>query len=263
MLVASDNIQITRKKISDALIAKDPAPIQKIVLKCQRNGADIIDINTGPLGKNAEEDMAFFINAVQDVTHLPLMIDTANPDAMAAGLSCCSNKTIINGFSLEPDKMNRILPLAKKYDSDIVGYLLTEKSRVPGDRNERLEIAISLFNAVTHQGLNPSNLIIDPVLVPLIWDNGTFQAMEVIEVVRTLHDLLGFPVRTIIGLSNLTSGHGPLNEKRTMEKTYAGMIAGAGIDIILMNTNHIETMAIAKNGSTLHKKSVFAWGSAS
>lgn len=43
-------------------------------------------------------------------------------------------------------------------------------------------------------------MIIDPVVAPLVWQDGNLQNMEVLEVIRTLPDLLGFPVRTIAGM---------------------------------------------------------------
>ena len=63
MLFAADNIQITRKIVADALNSFNPGPIQEIVRACEKHGADIIDINSGHLGKNAVEKMMFFVHA--------------------------------------------------------------------------------------------------------------------------------------------------------------------------------------------------------
>ncbi len=49
------------------------------------------------------------METVQGVTDLPLLLDTTNPVALEAGLQQCRQKAIINGFSLEPDRLEYIL----------------------------------------------------------------------------------------------------------------------------------------------------------
>ena len=48
---------------------------------------------------------------------------------MKVGLKIAKNWVIIKGFSLEPLKLERILPLAKEYNVDIVGFLLYPDNR--------------------------------------------------------------------------------------------------------------------------------------
>lgn len=67
---------------------------------------------------------------------------------------------------------------------------------------------MELYNEFQNAGLDKDRLIIDPVVVPVLWENGNIQAMEVMSVIKTLPDLLGFDVRTIAGVSNLTTGKG-------------------------------------------------------
>lgn len=87
MKLIADNLRITRPEIRRALQRMDPEPVQALVKSCEARGAWAIDVNTGPLGKQADISMTFFIEAVQAVTDLHLLIDTANPDAMAAGVA--------------------------------------------------------------------------------------------------------------------------------------------------------------------------------
>lgn len=107
MKLVADNIRITKASVQDALDRKDPVPIQDMSRQCTAAGAHAIDINTGPLKKDPETAMSFFVRAVQDVTDLPLVIDTTNFVAMAAGLAAAVNPVIINGISLEPVKLEK------------------------------------------------------------------------------------------------------------------------------------------------------------
>lgn len=260
MKLIADNLRITKTDIREALKALDPEPVQALVKLCAAKGAWAIDVNTGPLGKFPAEGMAFFIEVVESVTDLPLLIDTANPAAMEAGLNAANNRAIINGFSLEPGKLERILPLAREFDADIVGFLLYPDSRVPKDEPQRFEIALELFEQAEAAGVAKERIIIDPVVPPLVWADGIVQARAVLNVIRTLPDLLGFPVRTIAGLSNLTSGAADRNKKNLMEQSYVAMLASAGLDYLLLDILNNRTETAARASGILAGEDLFSWG---
>jgi len=69
-------------------------------------------------------NLLLIIFKFQDVSDLPVLLDTANASAIRSGLQANCKTAIINGFSLEPKKLKYILPLAKEFNVDIIGYLL-------------------------------------------------------------------------------------------------------------------------------------------
>lgn len=259
MQIIADNIQITDERIAAALSAMDPSPVQDLAKRAVKAGADAIDINPGPLTRDGEEKMAFMVETVQKVCNLPLCLDTVNPSAMAAGLKQCRERPIINGFSLEPAKIEEILPLAATFDCDIIGFLLHPDGTVPRDAQERLALAVQLYEAFSKEDIDPQRLLIDPVLVPLIWEDGPRQAMEVLTVIRTLPELLGWPVRTVAGLSNLTSGRGPKEKKCLLESSYLPMLASAGLGTVLMNIFHQDTVSAARACNVITRQGTFSW----
>jgi len=261
MLIIADNLHIVRSDIARAVEQMDPAPIQRLVRHCIQAGAQAIDINPGPLSRQAETRMAFIVETVQAVTDLPLMLDTTNPAAMAAGLRACRNPAIINGFSLEPVKIEGMLPLAKQFDADIIGYLLHSDSRVPIEQDEMMGLAVDLFAVYTGAGLSPERLIVDPVITPLSWQDGVRHNQAVLALVRNLADLLGAPVRTIAGVSNLASGRIPVERKTALEQAFVPMLAAAGLDMALMNVQHGATVATINLCNGLLGQGVFAWAS--
>ncbi|MCG8617012.1 MAG: dihydropteroate synthase [Desulfobacterales bacterium] len=259
MELVADNIRITKADIQEALDQRNPAPIRELAERCVAAGAHAIDINTGPLKKNPESSMTFFVRAVRSVTDLPLVIDTTNPAAMAAGLEVAENAAIINGISLEPEKLAHILPLAARYDSDIVGFLLARDSRVPRENQERFEIALALAGEVEAAGISPERLILDPVVPPLSWDDGLSRARDILETVRILPELLGFPVRTMAGLSNLTTGAGDKGKKNRLETVYLSMLAGAGLDYLMLDVLNPDVMAAARAADLMVRGEIFSW----
>lgn len=259
MRIIADNLRITQKSIEIAVAEKNPLPLQAMVKQCQAAGAEGIDINSGPLYRDPESRMAFMVEAVQEATRLPLIIDTSNPKALKAGLIASKTPPIINGLSLEPARLEQILPLAIAHQADIVCYLLYPNGHVPPDSTERLNVAISLYQKCLDAGIEPDRVIIDPVVAPLSWQDGLFQAREVLSVIRTLPDLLGFPVRTIAGLSNLTAGARDPVKKLLAEKAYLPMLAASGLSMILMNVLNAESVRVARTCRLFSRESIFSW----
>lgn len=245
MMIVADNLQVINPVIAQAIAGLDPDPIRRMVLQSQEAGAQAIDINSGPLPKSPEKYFTFLVETVQDATTLGLLLDTINPDAMEAGLKACRNRPIINGFSLEPARLERILPLAAAYDADIIGYLLGPDNHVPVEADEMMTVAVELFDAYSKSGLALERLIIDPVIAPVSWDNGIRHNQAVLSLLGSLPDLLGGPVRTIAGISNLASGPMPTRRKIELETAYLPMLAAAGLDMALLNIFHEPTVRTA------------------
>jgi 5-methyltetrahydrofolate corrinoid/iron sulfur protein methyltransferase len=187
------------------------------------------------------------------------LIDTANPVAMRAGLEANRKIAVINGISLEPQKLDEILPLAVQYDVDVIGYLLDGRSQMPSDQDDRMAIALELFQHCLSAGLRTEQLIIDPVVAPLIWQDGLRRNRDLLQIVRRLPELLDFPVRTVAGLSNLTTGQGPRNLKRRIEQLYLSMLAAAGLSWVLLDIHHHDTVASVRICQTLLNDDIFAW----
>jgi 5-methyltetrahydrofolate corrinoid/iron sulfur protein methyltransferase len=259
MILVADNLTVTNRIIAKAIDAMDPGPIQDLVFQCERAGAEAIDVNPGPLTKDPEEKMTFLVATVQSVTGLPILLDTTNPKALEAGLRVSLNPVIINGFSLEPKKLEFILPLAKQYDADIIGYLLYPNGHVPAGEDDLVQIALDLYGEFKKTGIDDNRLIIDPVVAPLMWEKGLRHNQNILSVIRSLPDVLGFPVRTIAGISNLTSGPGPVGKKRLAEQTFIPMLAAAGLTFALLNVLIPDTIRIIHMSQMFLNTDVFSW----
>ena len=102
-------------------------------------------------------------------------------------------------------------------------------------------------------------LIIDPVLVPIIWEDGTYQAKEVLFTLKLLPELVGFSVRTIAGLSNLTSGSSCGEKSLLPEEVYLSMLADSGLDMVLLNVFHKRTLDAVNICDCITNSRIFSW----
>ncbi|MEJ2037488.1 MAG: dihydropteroate synthase [Desulfosarcinaceae bacterium] len=259
MLIVADNLHVIDPLIAAALEDMNPGPIQTLARKCLSAGAQALDINSGPLRRGPRKRFAFFVDAVQAVGNVPLVLDTTNPQALRAGLQACRPRVIINGFSAEPARIENILPLALEFDADIIGYLLRCDGSVPLEADEMMSLAIDLVAASSAAGLPSERLIIDPIIAPVSWEKGIQHNRAVLAVLAGLQELLGFPVRTIAGLSNLASGPVSVARKIALESAFLPMLAAAGLDMVMMNVLHPPCVRLARTCSALLSDRIFAW----
>lgn len=258
MLIVADNLRITSLIVEQAIGDFNPEPLTKLISNCIAAGAKAVDINPGPLTRNPQEIIAFLVETVRSVCDLPILVDTVHPQAIETALSLLDGKAVINGFSLEPAKLQTILPIARRYNAQIIGYLLYPNGLVPPTAQEKMQVAVTLYQEFAKIGLAPEKLIIDPIAAPLIWQDGLFQNREILTVIQNLPELLGFPVKTIAGLSNLTCGNFPRSVKKTVEQAFVPMLALSGLDYVLMDVLHRETVNIVQTCNMLLKEDIFA-----
>lgn len=258
MQLIADDINILNPVVARAVKAREAGPIAEIASRCAALGAAAIDVNPGPGSRDLRNTMAFCLQAVQAGTDLPVYLDSSEPDMLRQGIEQCAGQAVINGFSLEPAKVETILPLAVRNRLPVVGFLLRPNGHVPASAEERLQIASDLLDVSTRAGLDPADLIIDPVLAPLSWNDGTAQAASVLETIRMLPELCGTRVRTLVGLSNLTSGvkhpAAPM-----LEAMYLARLAEAGLSHALINMRRSQAVACARFCSVIDGNQPFSW----
>jgi len=259
MIPVADNLHIMNPIVAKALKKKDPLPLRKIAEDCKRAGAYAMDINPGPLRHHAEEIITFIIETVQDTFGGRFLLDTVQADVLEAGIAACTNSPIINGFSLEEIKVNSILPLAAKYQTEIIGFLTNEKGQVPLRAEERLAVASQQVAKAEESGVSPERVIIDPVLVPLTWQDGTRYNRECLEVLHLLPQLFEKPIRTIAGLSNLVAGSPDRVVRATVETNFILILAAFKLDFILMNVTQKSNLNAIHLSQLLLGEKVFTW----
>ena len=136
MILVGENINMMSKTIGPALRERNPEPIKTLAKAEAGAGVDYLDLNIGPARKAGGELMAWLVNTVQEATDKNLSLDTINPEATEAGLKACRRRALINSISLQPERLEGVLPMVKKYNADFIG-LLWGVEGMPRDANER------------------------------------------------------------------------------------------------------------------------------
>jgi 5-methyltetrahydrofolate corrinoid/iron sulfur protein methyltransferase len=166
MILVAESLNIMSQTIGPAIRERNAGPVQEMAKAQAEHGADYLDINIGPARRNGDEMMEWVVNTVQEVTDLPLSLDTTNPVAMEAGLKASKNPVLINSISLQPDRLEAELPMVSKYNADMIG-LLWGVDGMPRDANERCMHAVDIVYRASELGIEPERIWIDPIASPV------------------------------------------------------------------------------------------------
>ncbi len=241
MILIGENINIMSKTIGPALKERNPRPIQELVEAEVAAGIDYLDVNIGPARKMGDELMAWVVGVVQEVTDRPLSLDTTNAVAMKAGLKVHQGRALINSISLQPDRLEQGLPLAKEYDADMIG-LLWGVEGMPRDANERCMLAVDLMYKANEAGIPNENIWIDPILTPVSVEINQVQAC--FEFMSMLKDIAP-DCKSTVGLSNISNGT-PAHLTPYLNRTCLIMLMKYGIHSAIVDAFDSELIKIAR-----------------
>ncbi|MBT9130726.1 MAG: 5-methyltetrahydrofolate:corrinoid/iron-sulfur protein co-methyltransferase [candidate division WS2 bacterium] len=201
MILIGENIHILSKVVSLSIKEKKAKPLQELVIRQAEAGVDYIDLNVGPARKDPES-MRWLVEITQEVTDLPLSLDTTNPKTMEAGLTVCKVKPLINSASGKEESKQEMLPLAAKYNCDIIVSVLTDKG-IPSDTNARAEAIMETITYANDIGIPNESIWVDPIMFPLCVDQ--VQISEFLEFIKLMPDIAP-GAKSTLGLSNLSNG---------------------------------------------------------
>jgi 5-methyltetrahydrofolate--homocysteine methyltransferase len=126
----------------------------------------MLDVNMGiPLTDEADL-MRQAIKMIQDLTDLPICIDSSVLEALEAGLQTYQGRALVNSTTGEDDRLDHILPLIKKYDAAIIA-LPNDETEIPMTVADRLKITEKILRACDKHGISHDRIVIDPLAMPI------------------------------------------------------------------------------------------------
>ncbi len=215
-----------KKKFKEALRAGDIPYIIHQGMEQEDAGAQVLDVNVGLPEIDEKEMMLRVLEELQNVTTLPLQIDTTKPDVMEAALRRYNGKAMINSVNGKQEIMDSVFPLVKKYGGLVVALTLDEDG-IPEDSARRVEIAKKIYKEAEKYGIKKSDIIIDPLAMAVSSDSRA--GIATMETVRAIHEMGGL---TSLGISNVSFGL-PLREFVTA--SFFTLCMGAGLSAAIMN----------------------------
>jgi cobalamin-dependent methionine synthase I len=231
MYIIGENIHIISQAVKDALKNRDREFFMELAQKQVEAGAKAIDVNLGPRKKDWEEVFPWMVETLEAVVDVPLSIDTTNVNGMEAALKTITKaQPILNSTSADPERLEKVPELAKKYNTKLIALTMT-KSGIPVGADERIGIALeTLIPRAMELDIPIEDLIIDPLVLTV---SGCQEyCPELIEAVRTLQFAWDPPPPISVGLSNVSNAV-PHANRPLINRVYCAMLMGAGLQMMI------------------------------
>ncbi len=245
MILFGESLNVISKVIGKAYRERDPKPIQEEVLEQQKLGMDYIDINLGPAKKDGHELMPWVCQVVQEaVPNMPLLLDTSNIAAIEEGLKVLkpvARPHIVNSIMARPERYNAMLPMAAKYEADIVA-LMWGPDGLPRDENERAALCVELLYAANEAGIPNEKIWVDGIVTPVNIQQA--QCVSLLNFQMMLEDIAPGAMSTC-GLSNISNGP-PVQLRPILNTTYMVMLGRYGMKAVISDPLDTNLTAVAK-----------------
>jgi 5-methyltetrahydrofolate--homocysteine methyltransferase len=233
-----------RKIFAEQLRRGDLSRIAVDVEQQVAGGATMLDVNMGvPLADEAEL-LAKAVTMVQELTDLPLCIDSSVIEALEAGLGAYQGKALVNSITGERERMDAILPIVKRYGAAVIA-LPNEEDEIPDEPERRLEITKKILDvAVGEYGIPLEDIVIDPLAMPIGAD--TSLVNTTLRTIELIHDELG--LNMTLGASNVSFG---MPGRHALGATFLPMAMQCGLTSAIMDVRAPQIVEAVKAADLL------------
>jgi 5-methyltetrahydrofolate--homocysteine methyltransferase len=235
MFLIGELINSTRKKVGAAVGSRDADFIRDLACRQAAAGADMLDVNGGIPEKEAES-LEWLIHVVQEATDLPLSVDSSDSDALRRALPLCKQRPVVNSITDEPARFNALLPVVKEHRARVIALCMSAAG-TPTGVDDRVATASRLVDRLTHEGLEPDDIIVDPCVIPI--STGSEHGAAVLDAAGCIKQR--FPrVHVSVGLSNVSFG---VPARKLMNQTFLMLLMARGLDTAILDPCDRQLMA--------------------
>lgn len=246
-ILVGERINPTGKKLLQADLREGRLDrVLEFAQQQEAGGAQVLDINVGMSGINEKAMMLRVLEEVQMVTNLPLSLDSSHVEVLEAALRYYPGRALVNSVSLETEKIEKLLPIVKKYGAMFILLPLSDKG-LPGSQQEKIEIIDTICQKAYALGMRKEDIIVDG-LVTTVGAN-KHAGMETLETIRYCKKN---GLATICGLSNISFG---MPARTYVNSTFLTLAIQAGLTMAIANPNQEMLVASALAADLLlHKE---------
>lgn len=216
-----------KKKLAAALVAGDLEIVRQEALAQVEAGADILDVNVGAASVDEVELLPRAVELVLDTVSVPIAIDTADGEALAAALAMHQQvnpegKPLVNSVNGEEDSLKRVLPLVAKYHTAVIGLCMDDDG-IPDTPESRLAVAKKIVERAEKHGIGREDILIDCLALTVGADSRA--GWTTLEAIRMVKKELG--VNTALGASNVSFG---LPDREHINGAFLAMAIDRGLN---------------------------------
>jgi 5-methyltetrahydrofolate--homocysteine methyltransferase len=216
-----------RKLLAEEMKAGDFSRVERDTIAQVEAGAHMLDVNAGIPLADEPAILARTIQLVQSLTEVPLSIDSSIVEALEAGLAVYQGKPLVNSVTGEEERLERVLPLVKKYGAAVVA-ISNDETGISEDPDVRFAVAKRIVERAADHGIPREDVVVDPLLMPI----GAMPTAgrQVFRILGRLRDEL--KVNSTCGGSNVSFG---LPNREGINGAFLTMAAASGLTSAITN----------------------------
>ena len=242
-----------RRLLAEEMKAGDFSRVEGDAVAQVAAGAHMLDVNAGIPLADEPALLAKAVQLVQQVTDVPLSIDSSIVEALEAGLAVYEGKPLVNSTTGEDEVMERVLPLVAKHGAAVVA-ISNDETGISMDIDVRFAVAKRIVERAADHGIAAHDIVVDPLVMPIGALGSAGQ--DAFALIRRLRDEL--KVNTICGASNVSFG---LPNRHAVTGTFLSMAIAAGMTSAIMSPLHpeVKTAVMAADVLAGHDPDCTAW----
>jgi len=222
--IIAERINMTRSSIREKVWARDEAFIRSEAAAQAAAGATHIDVNAGGDPSKEVADMVWLAGIVSDEVDLPLSLDSANPEAIRAGLEIANRPgTIINSITLERERIENTLPLVKEFDTGVICLTMSDEG-MPEDFEGRARLTDDAVKLFRENGIPLDRVYLDHLVRPAATNPGQIgHLLDAVAYTRKTYP----EAHVMVGLTNVSFG---VPMRGYLNRAFLAMLLAAGAD---------------------------------
>jgi 5-methyltetrahydrofolate--homocysteine methyltransferase len=207
----------------------------------ERHGAAFLDLNVDEFSTDIgerKELIRWVAGVIQQVSTVPLSIDSSNVEILRAGLEACDQakgKPMVNSVSLE---RKEAVAVARSRGAAVIAAA-TGATSMPTDKEERIANLASLITLLEQSGFTHSQIYLDPLVFPVSVDpkNG----LMILETIEELRKRYGAEIHFAPGLSNISYG---MPNRKLINQVFTHLCRKRGLDGGIVDPIQINERAL-------------------
>ncbi len=236
MIIVGEKINGSIPVMAEAIANRDTEFIKNRAKAQAEAGATFIDC-CASVHDGEVETLKWMIDCIQEVTDLPISLDSPSADVIAEVFPYCKKPGLINSVSGEGDKVDKIFPLIADTKWEVI-CLLSDDTGIPKSAADRLKVFDYIMAKAKEYNIKPSRLHIDPLVEMLCTsEDGIAMNVEVISTIRKQYP----NIHIIAAVSNISFN---LPVRKMVNLGFTVLAMNAGLDSAILDPTNRDMMGV-------------------
>jgi len=238
LIIIGEKINGSIPSVARAIAERDAEFIKARAIAQAEAGASFIDCCASVPESEEVETLKWMIDCIQEVTDLPISVDSPSADVLAEAWKFCKKPGLFNSVSGEGDKIDKIFPILAENKGWQVIALLSDDTGIPKCAADRLKVFDKIMAKAKEYGVAPSRIHIDPLVEMLCTsENGIETNTTVISTVREQYP----SIHITAAVSNISFN---LPVRKMINLGFTVLAMNAGLDSAILDPTNRDMMGL-------------------